>query len=148
GCHRGHRQPPAGQGACRSPCARAGGGDREDERRARRVAGFCGRSAEDMILKLQLAILALAGHYPHIYAHPSGPDQRAEQIATVLADSATSHGVRPETLVALAYHESRFDERAVSSVGAVGILQTLTKFWPDVWIRCVQDPNACLFWQG
>ena len=46
-----------------------------------------------------------------------------------MASEAVSQSVDPMLAVAVAHVESRFDKRAVSSAGAVGPLQVLTKFW-------------------
>ncbi len=46
-------------------------------------------------------------------------------LAALLSDAATTHGVDPRLLAAVANQESRFNPRAVSAVGACGIMQIM-----------------------
>ncbi len=53
-------------------------------------------------------------------SHPS----KAE-VRQMVADTARRHGVSPSLAVAVAYHESGFQQRVVSGVNAIGVMQVL-----------------------
>ena len=53
-------------------------------------------------------------------SHPS----RA-QVRRMVASTARRHGVSPSLAVAVAYHESGFQQRVVSGVNAIGVMQVL-----------------------
>lgn len=46
-------------------------------------------------------------------------------VAQVLSASAAAHGVSAELVTALAWHESRFHQDAVSAKGAIGVMQIM-----------------------
>lgn len=50
---------------------------------------------------------------------PSGP------IGTLLVETARRHGVDPDLVVMVAWQESRFQPRAVSPKGAIGVMQLM-----------------------
>jgi len=52
--------------------------------------------------------------------HPSKAEVRA-----LVADTARRHGVDPSLALAVAYHESGFQQRVVSPVDAIGVMQVL-----------------------
>ncbi len=47
------------------------------------------------------------------------------QVRQLVAATARQHGVSPSLAVAVAYHESGFQQRAVSGVDAIGVMQVL-----------------------
>lgn len=47
------------------------------------------------------------------------------QVAAIIRDSAQSEGISPQLLEAVTLTESKFDETAVSHVGAVGMMQLM-----------------------
>ena len=47
------------------------------------------------------------------------------QVRSMVADTARRHGVSPSLAVAVAYHESGFQQRVVSGVNAIGVMQVL-----------------------
>jgi LysM repeat protein len=53
-------------------------------------------------------------------SHPS-----KAQVRRMVADTARLHGVSPSLAVAVAYHESGFQQRVVSGVNAIGVMQVL-----------------------
>ena len=53
-------------------------------------------------------------------SHPS-----KAQVRRMVADTARRHGVSPSLAVAVAYHESGFQQRVVSGVNAIGVMQVL-----------------------
>ncbi|MCW2615216.1 MAG: LysM peptidoglycan-binding protein [Frankiales bacterium] len=53
-------------------------------------------------------------------SHPSKP-----QVRRMVAATARRHGVSPSLAVAVAYHESGFQQRVVSGVNAIGVMQVL-----------------------
>lgn len=98
---------------------------------------------------LFLCTLPSGAYAPHLANHPLGAEVRAEQIASVLIESAEEHHVDPFLLTALAYRESGFDVGAVSKVGAFGLLQTHVKWsGKEVLNRCMLWPEHCLHWQA
>ena len=64
-------------------------------------------------------------------------DARMEACIEVIED-AQEEGVCPLLASSVAWHESKFNKDAVSSVGARGVLQVLPKYWcPDKkWRGC------------
>lgn len=104
-----------------------------------------------MIERLTAAILWLtllpSGRYPE---HMTiAPRDHARELATVLADSATSHDIDPALMAALAFHESGFDVHAVSRAGAWGLLQLNVRSWGRVPFRlCTIDPHWCAWWNS
>lgn len=69
---------------------------------------------------LMLALL------PHLFLQRPNP-----QVAAIITDSAEAEGLSPELLEAVMLTESKFDETAVSHVGAVGMMQLMpeTAHW-------------------
>ncbi len=55
-------------------------------------------------------------------SHPS-----KAQVRQLVAATARRHGVDPSLAVAVAYHESGFQQRVVSGVDAIGVMQVLPK---------------------
>jgi len=53
-------------------------------------------------------------------SHPS-----KAQVRQLVAATARRHGVDPSLAVAVAYHESGFQQRVVSGVDAIGVMQVL-----------------------
>ena len=53
-------------------------------------------------------------------SHPS-----KAQVRKLVAATARKHGVSPSLAVAVAYHESGFQQRVVSGVNAIGVMQVL-----------------------
>ena len=47
------------------------------------------------------------------------------QVRRMVASTARRHGVSPSLAVAVAYHESGFQQRVVSGVNAIGVMQVL-----------------------
>ena len=56
--------------------------------------------------------------------------ENPEQLATFTVDAASEFDHKPVTLLAIMWHESRFKPKAVSKVGACGIMQVMPKFSP------------------
>jgi hypothetical protein len=104
-----------------------------------------------VIEHLTIAILALSmlpsGRYPdHMTI---APRDHARELATVLSDAATSHGIDPALLTALAWHESGFEVHAVSRAGAIGLLQLNVRSWGRLPLQlCLIDPRNCAWWNS
>jgi hypothetical protein len=104
-----------------------------------------------IITKIAAIILWLSllpsGRYPaHMTDHPA---QRARVLAEVIVQTAEEHGLDPVTMVALARHESGFDQAAVSAEGAFGIFQAHPRYWGrELLKRCLGNPQECLWWQS
>ena len=58
-----------------------------------------------------------------VLAARSHPSQA--QVRSMVAATARRHGVSPSLAVAVAYHESGFQQRVVSGVNAIGVMQVL-----------------------
>lgn len=102
-----------------------------------------------MIESILSAILFLCTLPGGGYARQLGdhPRERAEEIATVIVDAASNHGVDPYLLAALAYKESGFDHAAVSPEASFGLLQVNARGWGRKALnKCLIDPRFCLFW--
>lgn len=71
-----------------------------------------------------LALLAAGGAAGGIAAaEPAGDAPGAARLCALIEDSAGRHGLPPAFLARLIWLESRFDERAVSPKGALGVAQ-------------------------
>lgn len=100
-----------------------------------------------MIQALTAAILYLSSPggilVPHFAQAPLGPEHRAESLATTFTLAAEKHDLDVTLLVALAHWESGFDDRAVSHVGAFGVLQLLPRWHRDIRGYCFRHPELC-----
>ncbi len=99
---------------------------------------------------LAATILALVGrpdgsYLDHVSSRPA-PRAWAAEMAWYIQDASSSHGVDPILLTALYYHESRFDERAVSRRGARGVSQINPRAWPRTWLTIVSAPHRHRVW--
>lgn len=69
---------------------------------------------------------------------PAGPRAAApEEVRRLIHESSTRHAVPPTLVEAVAWQESRFDNRAVSPKGALGVMQLLPKTASDLGV----DPS-------
>lgn len=80
-----------------------------------------------------LCIVALADLYPADAAKGYVDKVAATHVERLsvcveVANKAEEHGVKPSLAVAIAYEESRFDDRKVSSAGAVGAMQVIPAY--------------------
>ena len=93
-----------------------------------------------MILEITLAISLLTGWQT--------TDERVIRISAATADASESVGVEWSMLVALAKHESAFDETAMSSNGSFGPWQLNPRFHREVINKCGMWPGLCLHFQA
>ncbi|MCU1675232.1 MAG: Peptidoglycan-binding LysM [Frankiales bacterium] len=63
-----------------------------------------------------------AAHRTYLASHRQ-PSK--SQVRTMVAKTARKHGVDPSLALAVAYHESGFQQRVVSPVDAIGVMQVL-----------------------
>ena len=70
----------------------------------------------------QRKIARLSGHIQNRYRIP---DHKAQQIVAAAIRSGETHQVEPELILAIIAVESTFKERAVSRVGARGLMQVM-----------------------
>jgi soluble lytic murein transglycosylase-like protein len=61
-------------------------------------------------------------------ANPHVPKNRAAQLATAFSKYSDEYNLDVDLLIAIAREESEFDPKAVSTVGAMGIMQVMP-FW-------------------
>jgi soluble lytic murein transglycosylase-like protein len=66
-------------------------------------------------------------------------------LSAVLADAAREHGVDPRLLAAVAARESAFNARAVSPVGACGLMQLMPQTARFLGVSNVFDPRENVF---
>lgn len=79
----------------------------------------------------------VAAYWPVPKARPPEKMISATKICTLIAQSADKYGLPPEFFARLIWKESRFDTRAISPVGALGVAQ----FMPTTArIRGLKDP--------
>jgi len=86
-------------------------------------------------------------------ANPFGPavfDTTASaatpaELAAMVKDAARTHGVDPRLLAAVARRESAWNARAVSRIGACGIMQLMPATAEYLGVRNVFDPRENIF---
>jgi soluble lytic murein transglycosylase-like protein len=66
-------------------------------------------------------------------------------LAQIINDASRTYGVDPNLVAAVAFHESRFDPRQVSSVGAGGLMQLLPSTARSLGVRDLFDPRDNVF---
>jgi soluble lytic murein transglycosylase-like protein len=115
--------------------AELGAGDRRQRQRRKRVAGAG-----------LLAAITIAGSFPRLH-HPSAqprdtsssettsqpvptPENRAansvlDRIDQIVEEASATYGVNPDFVRAIIHAESRFNPKAVSHVGAQGLMQLM-----------------------
>ncbi|AYF85824.1 transglycosylase SLT domain-containing protein [Pseudomonas sp. JS3066] len=73
----------------------------------------------------------------HFLDEPASADElrRFRRLNQAFIESAERHGLDPLMLMAQAFHESRFDQRARSNRGAVGVMQVLPSTAADPNVR-------------
>jgi soluble lytic murein transglycosylase-like protein len=75
---------------------------------------------------------------------PAGADWSRDHVAALIADAAPRYGLDPALVRAVAWQESGWDQRVVSNVGAVGVMQLMpgTAAWlgPSLLGRAI-DPS-------
>lgn len=100
-----------------------------------------------MINALTAAILYLVSPngitQPHFSNAPLGARHRAESLATTFTIAADKHGVDVALLVALAHWESGLNDHAVSSAGAMTIMQLLPRWHRETIGFCRRHPELC-----
>ncbi|QJW49271.1 lytic transglycosylase domain-containing protein [bacterium BFN5] len=64
-----------------------------------------------------------------------------EEIANLINSSAKKYGVDPKLVTAVAMSESGFDPNALSSVGAVGIMQLMPATADSLGVRDIHNPR-------
>ena len=67
-----------------------------------------------------------------------------EQVCEALADAAQAHSLPVPFFARLIWHESRFDQRAVSPAGARGVAQFMPKVAAELGLANPFDPIASL----
>lgn len=82
-----------------------------------------------MMVKLAMVIATLCISAPESCPQTYRKIEGASELAWAFADATADSGVSLSFTVAVAWHESRFNPRAKSKVGAVGIMQVLPRYW-------------------
>jgi soluble lytic murein transglycosylase-like protein len=86
------------------------------------LAALNGIRNPDVISVGKVLSIPAAGPAPVVTpSYPSG----GANVGAMIADSAARHGVDPALARAVAWQESRWNQGAVSSVGAVGVMQLM-----------------------
>jgi N-acetylmuramoyl-L-alanine amidase len=68
-------------------------------------------------------VRASVAHHRSVLA--SRPQPSKAEVRAIVAATARKHGVDPSLALAVAYHESGFQQRVVSPVDAIGVMQVL-----------------------
>ena len=66
-------------------------------------------------------------------------------LSSLMTDAAREHGVDPRLLAAVAARESAFDARAVSTVGACGLMQLMPQTARFLGVTNIFDPRENVF---
>jgi LysM repeat protein len=74
-------------------------------------------------LRIPEAVRSSVAENRRVLANRSHPSKA--EVRRMVADTARRHGVSPSLAVAVAYHESGFQQRVVSGVNAIGVMQVL-----------------------
>lgn len=81
---------------------------------------------------------------PAVSLRQATPDVPLDHVCETLAASAQAHGLPVPFFARLIWHESRFDQRAVSSAGAQGVAQFMPKVAAELGLGNPFDPIAAL----
>jgi soluble lytic murein transglycosylase-like protein len=92
---------------------------------AERDVNLTADTASAAISALQRKITRLSGHIQSRYQIP---DHKAQQIVAAAIRSGETHQVEPELILAIIAVESMFKERAISRMGARGLMQVMPGF--------------------
>jgi soluble lytic murein transglycosylase-like protein len=82
-------------------------------------------TASAAVLAQQRKMVRLSGHIQNRYQIP---DYKAQQIVAAAIRSGETHQVEPELILAIIAVESMFKERAISRMGARGLMQVMPGF--------------------
>ncbi|MCW2777105.1 MAG: Peptidoglycan-binding LysM [Frankiales bacterium] len=69
------------------------------------------------------SVSASAAHHRAVLRHRAVPSKAT--VRAMVAKAARKHGVSPSLALSVAYHESGFQQRVVSGVDAIGVMQVL-----------------------
>jgi soluble lytic murein transglycosylase-like protein len=92
---------------------------------AQREVNLPADTASAAISAQQRKITRLSGHIQSRYQIP---DHKAQQIVAAAIRSGETHQVEPELILAIIAVESMFKERAISRMGARGLMQVMPGF--------------------
>ena len=68
-----------------------------------------------------------------------------QYLSAIINDAAATYRVDPNLIAAMAFRESRFDARAVSSRGAQGVMQLMPRTAQAMGVRDAFDPRDNIF---
>jgi soluble lytic murein transglycosylase-like protein len=74
------------------------------------------------------------------FPHPVPRD-----LAQIITDAARTYNVDPNLVAAVAFHESRFNVREVSPIGATGLMQLLPATGRSLGVSDLFDPRQNIF---
>lgn len=81
---------------------------------------------------------------PHLKASGASGDARLQQVAPLIVEAATKYGLDPVKVAAQCFQESRFDPRARSHVGAMGLMQLMPATARELGVTDPLDPRQNL----
>lgn len=101
-----------------------------------------------MVIAALLTVAQMTGggmrHAPHLERHTLGVQARSEQLARWTEQAADQAGVKRDKLAALIGHESAFNTKARSRVGAIGAGQLYNPLYVRHWrADCKLVPASC-----
>ena len=73
------------------------------------------------------------------------PHPVPQYLANIITDAAATYHVDPNLVAAVAFHESEFNPREVSSIGAVGLMQLMPSTAKALGVRDAFDPRDNIF---
>jgi N-acetylmuramoyl-L-alanine amidase len=88
-----------------------------------RAASTAGVPTTNAGLRIPEAVRSSVAENRRVLANRSHPSKA--EVRRMVADTARRYGVSPSLAVAVAYHESGFQQRVVSGVNAIGVMQVL-----------------------
>lgn len=91
------------------------------------------------------AVPSFAHHPKHVLAAHATPIPVPQELVPIFIEAGKQYGIDPNLLAVQAFKESRFNARAVSRIGAEGIMQLKPKTARSLGVTDSFDPRQNIF---
>lgn len=98
-----------------------------------------------LVFSLAAAMAAPAFAAERPLAVKAFPHPVPQYLAQIITDAARAYDVDPNLVAAVAFHESRFNPRGVSPIGATGLMQLMPSTARALGVRDAFDPRDNVF---